>query len=187
MAYYRFAILHIWLSMDKIEVRGARTHNLQNVDVDIPLGVLVAVTGVAGSGKSSLIHGSVAGREGVVAIDQSAIKGSRRSSPGTYTGMLDPIRKAFAKANGVKPALFSANSDGACPVCKGSGVIVTQLGPMEQVETPCDVCEGKGFDEAVLVHLLGARTSSRCSICRHPTLRSSSARARRRCRRRPRS
>ena len=140
-----------------IEVRGASSHNLQDVDVDIPLGVLVAVTGVAGSGKSSLIHGSVAGREGVVAIDQGAIKGSRRSSPGTYTGMLEPIRKAFAKANGVKPALFSANSDGACPVCKGSGVIVTQLGPMEQVETPCDVCEGKGFDEAVLVHLLGGK------------------------------
>ena len=140
-----------------IEVRGASSHNLQDVDVDIPLGILVAVTGVAGSGKSSLIHGSVAGREGVVAIDQGAIKGSRRSSPGTYTGMLEPIRKAFAKANGVKPALFSANSDGACPVCKGSGVIVTQLGPMEQVETPCDVCEGKGFDEAVLVHLLGGK------------------------------
>ena len=137
-----------------IEVRGASSHNLQDVDVDIPLGVLVAVTGVAGSGKSSLIHGSVAGREGVV---EGAIRGSRRSNPGTYTGMLEPIRKAFAKANGVKPALFSANSDGACPVCKGSGVIVTQLGPMEQVETPCDVCEGKGFDEAVLVHLLGGK------------------------------
>lgn len=140
-----------------IEVRGADAHNLQDVDVDIPLGVLVVVTGVAGSGKSSLIHGSVAGREGVVAIDQGAIKGSRRSSPGTYTGMLEPIRKAFAKANGVKPALFSANSEGACEVCGGSGMIVTQLGPMEQVETPCDVCESTGFAQTVREYRLGGK------------------------------
>ncbi|WP_344069942.1 excinuclease ABC subunit UvrA [Microbacterium sediminicola] len=140
-----------------IEVRGADAHNLTGVDVDIPLGVLVAITGVAGSGKSSLIHGSVAGREGVVSIDQGAIKGSRRSSPATYTGMLEPIRKAFAKANGVKPALFSANSEGACPVCNGSGVIVTQLGPLETAETPCDVCDAKGFADTVLEYTLGGK------------------------------
>ncbi|SEE08813.1 ATP-binding cassette domain-containing protein [Ruania alba] len=138
-----------------IEVRGARAHNLTGVDVDIPTGVLTVITGVAGSGKSSLIHGSVAGREGVVAIDQSAIKGSRRSNPATYTGLLDPIRKAFAKANGVKPALFSANSEGACPACKGAGVIYTELGFMDTVESPCEECEGKRFQPAVLDYTLG--------------------------------
>ena len=138
-----------------LEVRGARTHNLKNVDVDIPLGVLVVVTGVAGSGKSSLIHGSVSNREGVVAIDQSAIRGSRRSNPATYTGLLEPIRKAFAKANGVKPALFSANSEGACPTCNGAGVIYTDLGIMAGVSTPCEDCEGRRFQAAVLEYKLG--------------------------------
>ncbi|UFU08262.1 ATP-binding cassette domain-containing protein [Ruania halotolerans] len=138
-----------------IEVRGAASHNLQGVDVDIPTGVLVVVTGVAGSGKSSLIHGSVAPLDGVVAIDQGAIKGSRRSNPATYTGLLDPIRKAFAKANGVKPALFSANSEGACPACKGAGVIYTELGFMDTVESPCEECEGKRFQAAVLEYTLG--------------------------------
>ncbi len=128
-----------------LEVRGASTNNLQDVDVDIPLGVLVVITGVAGSGKSSLIHGSVAGRDGVVAIDQGAIRGSRRSNPATYTGLLDPIRKAFAKANGVKPGLFSANSEGACPNCNGAGVIYTDLAMMAGVATPCEECEGKRF------------------------------------------
>src|SRR5690606_18137013 len=140
-----------------MEVRGASTHNLQDVDVDIPLGVLVVVTGVAGSGKSSLIHGSVVGRDDVVAIDQGAIKGSRRSNPATYTGLLEPIRKAFAKANGVKPALFSANSEGACPTCKGAGVIYTELGFMDTVESPCEECEGKRFQASVLAHRLGGR------------------------------
>lgn len=138
-----------------LEVRGADTHNLQKVDVDVPLGVLTVVTGVAGSGKSSLIHGSVVGRDGVVAIDQAAIKGSRRSNPATYTGLLEPIRKAFAKANAVKPALFSANSEGACPTCKGSGVIVTELGFMDTVSTPCEDCGGKRFQAAVLDYRLG--------------------------------
>ncbi|HWU59741.1 MAG TPA: excinuclease ABC subunit UvrA [Microbacteriaceae bacterium] len=138
-----------------LEVRGAGTHNLRNVDVDIPLGVLVVMTGVAGSGKSSLIDGSVAGREGVVAIDQGAIKGSRRSNPATYTGLLEPIRKAFAKANGVKPALFSSNSDGACPTCKGAGVIYTDLGVMAGVATSCEECEGKRFQASVLEYHLG--------------------------------
>nr|WP_109505781.1 excinuclease ABC subunit UvrA [Nocardioides speluncae] len=133
-----------------LEVRGANTHNLQDVDVDIPLGVLTVVTGVAGSGKSSLIHGSVAGGEGVVTIDQGAIKGSRRSNPATYTGLLEPIRKTFAKANGVKPALFSANSEGACPTCKGAGVIITELGFMDTVSTPCEDCGGKRFQASVL-------------------------------------
>ncbi|WP_144796086.1 excinuclease ABC subunit UvrA [Microbacterium paludicola] len=142
---------------ETIEVRGAATNNLRDVDVDIPTGVLTVVTGVAGSGKSSLIHGSVSGREGVVSIDQSAIKGSRRSNPATYTGMLEPIRKAFAKANGVKPALFSANSEGACPSCKGSGVIVTQLGFMDTIETPCEDCEGKRFQSAVLDYKLAGK------------------------------
>jgi excinuclease UvrABC ATPase subunit len=133
-----------------LEVRGATTHNLRDVDVDIPLGVLAVVTGVAGSGKSSLIHGSVSPRDGVVAIDQSAIKGSRRSNPATYTGLLEPIRKVFAKANGVKAALFSANSEGACPTCNGNGVIYTELGFMETVATPCEDCDGKRFQAAVL-------------------------------------
>ncbi|GHG40135.1 excinuclease ABC subunit A [Sinomonas cellulolyticus] len=140
-----------------LEVRGASSHNLRDVDVDIPLGVLTVVTGVAGSGKSSLIHGSVAGRDGVVVIDQSAIKGSRRSNPATYTGVLEPIRKAFAKANGVRAALFSANSEGACPVCNGAGVIYTDLGFMDTVSTPCEECGGKRFQAAVLEYLLNGR------------------------------
>src|SRR5213076_1089930 len=131
-----------------------------DVDVDIPLGVLVVVTGVAGAGKSSLIHGSVSGRDGVVAVDQAAIKGSRRSNPATYTGLLDPIRKAFAKANGVKPALFSANSEGACPNCNGAGVIYTDLAMMAGVATVCEVCEGKRFQASVLEHLFGGRDIS---------------------------
>ena len=143
-----------------VEVRGAGLHNLQDVDVDIPLGVLVVVTGVAGSGKSSLIHGSVSGRDGVVAVDQAAIKGSRRSNPATYTGLLDPIRKAFAKANGVKPALFSANSEGACPTCNGAGVVYTDLGMMAGVATVCDECDGKRFQASVLEHHLGGRDIS---------------------------
>jgi len=143
-----------------LEVRGASTHNLKDVDVDIPLGVLVVVTGVAGSGKSSLLQGSVAGREGVVSVDQSPIRGSRRSNPATYTGLLDPIRKAFAKANGVKPALFSANSEGACPACNGNGVIYTDLAMMAGVATTCEECEGKRFQAAVLEHKLGGRDIS---------------------------
>src|SRR3712207_5381625 len=131
----------------KLEIRGATEHNLQDVDVDIPLGVLVVVTGVAGSGKSSLIAGSVSGREGVVSIDQAPIRGSRRSNPATYTGLLDPIRKAFAKANGVKPALFSANSEGACPACNGAGVIYTDLVMMAGVATPCKSEERWGGKE----------------------------------------
>jgi excinuclease UvrABC ATPase subunit len=140
-----------------LEVRGASTHNLRDVDVDIPLGVLCVVTGVAGSGKSSLIQGSVAQRDGVVVIDQGAIKGSRRSNPATYTGALEPIRKAFAKANGVKPALFSSNSEGACPTCNGAGVIFTDLGIMATVESTCEECEGKRFQAAVLEYRLGGR------------------------------
>ncbi|MFC1409472.1 ATP-binding cassette domain-containing protein [Streptacidiphilus sp. N1-12] len=147
-------------STGSLEVRGASTHNLRDVDVDIPLGVLAVVTGVAGSGKSSLIHGSVAGRDGVVTIDQGAIKGSRRSNPATYTGLLDPIRKAFAKANGVKPALFSANSEGACPTCNGAGVIYTDLAMMAGVATVCEECEGKRFEASVLEYRFGGRDIS---------------------------
>jgi excinuclease UvrABC ATPase subunit len=143
-----------------LEIRGASTHNLQGVDVDIPLGVLVVVTGVAGSGKSSLIHGSLSGRDGVVTVDQGAIRGSRRSNPATYTGLLDPIRKAFAKANGVKPALFSANSEGACPTCNGAGVIYTDLAMMAGVATVCEECEGKRFQASVLEYHLGGRDIS---------------------------
>jgi excinuclease UvrABC ATPase subunit len=143
-----------------LEVRGAATHNLRDVDVDIPLGMLVVVTGVAGSGKSSLIDGSVAGRDGVVSIDQGAIHGSRRSYPATYTGLLDPIRKAFAKANGVKPALFSANSEGACPTCNGAGVVYTDLGMMATVATTCEECEGRRFQASVLEYRLGGRDIS---------------------------
>ncbi|HEY3674173.1 MAG TPA: excinuclease ABC subunit UvrA [Acidimicrobiia bacterium] len=145
---------------EAMAVRGARTNNLQNVDLDIPLGVLVVVTGVAGSGKSSLIRGSVSGRDGVVTVDQTAIRGSRRSNPATYTGLLDPIRKAFAKANGVKPALFSANSEGACPNCNGAGVIYIDLGIMAGVAMPCEVCCGKRFDAAVLEYTFGGRDIS---------------------------
>ncbi|MCV7151134.1 excinuclease ABC subunit UvrA [Mycolicibacterium pyrenivorans] len=140
-----------------LEIRGADTHNLSGVDVDIPLGVLVVITGVAGSGKSSLVDGSLVGRDGVVSIDQSPIRGSRRSNPATYTGLLDPIRKAFAKANGVKPALFSSNSEGACPACNGAGVIYTELGVMATVESTCEECEGRRFQAAVLEYTLGGR------------------------------
>ena len=140
-----------------LEIRGACTHNLHGVDVDIPLGVLVVITGVAGSGKSSLIDGSLAGRDGVVSVDQSPIRGSRRSNPATYTGLLDPIRKAFAKANGVKPALFSSNSEGACPTCNGAGVIYTELGVMATVESTCEECEGRRFQAAVLEYTLCGR------------------------------
>src|SRR6185437_7348696 len=143
-----------------MEIRGATEHNLRDVDVDIPLGVLVVVTGVAGSGKSSLIQGSVSGREGVVTIDQGAIRGSRRSNPATYTGLLDPIRNAFAKANGVKPALFSANSEGACPNCNGAGVIYTDLAMMAGVATTCEECEGKRFDASVLDYRFGGKDIS---------------------------
>ncbi|MET7455770.1 excinuclease ABC subunit UvrA [Streptomyces sp. NPDC005574] len=143
-----------------LEVRGARKHNLRDVDVDIPLGVMVVVTGVAGSGKSSLVHGSVPAGAGVVSVDQGAIRGSRRSNPATYTGLLDPIRKAFAKANGVKPALFSANSEGACPTCNGAGVVYTDLAMMAGVATTCEECEGKRFEASVLDHHLGGRDIS---------------------------
>jgi excinuclease ABC A subunit len=143
-----------------LEVRGADAHNLKDVDVDIPLGVLVVVTGVAGAGKSSLIHGSVSGRDGVVAVDQTPIRGSRRSNPATYTGLLDPIRTAFAKANGVKPALFSANSEGACPNCNGAGVIYTDLAMMAGVAATCEDCEGKRYQASVLEYHLGGRDIS---------------------------
>jgi excinuclease UvrABC ATPase subunit len=143
-----------------LEVRGADLHNLRGVDVDIPLGVVVVLTGVAGSGKSSLVDSSIAGREGVVVVDQSTIKGSRRSNPATYTGLLEPIRKAFAKANGVKPALFSANSEGACPTCNGAGVVYTELGFMETVGTTCEDCEGKGFEPSVLEYRFGGKDIS---------------------------
>ena len=140
-----------------LEIRGASTHNLRDVDVDVPTGVLVVVTGVAGSGKSSLVHGALARRDGVVTIDQTAIRGSRRSNPATYTGLLEPVRKAFAKANGVKPALFSANSEGACPVCNGAGVIYTDLAMMAGVATTCEVCEGRRFQASVLEYRLGGK------------------------------
>jgi len=143
-----------------LEIRGADAHNLQGVDVDVPTGVLTVVTGVAGSGKSTLIHGSLSPRDGVVAIDQGAIRGSRRSNPATYTGLLEPIRKAFAKANGVKPALFSANSEGACPACNGAGVIYTDLGMMAGIATPCAECGGKRFDQSVLEYRLGGKDIS---------------------------
>ena len=145
-----------------MEIRGATRNNLADVDVDvdIPTGVLTVVTGVAGSGKTSLIHGDLAGRDGVVMVDQAGIKGSRRSNPATYTGLLDPIRKAFAKANGVKPGLFSANSDGACPTCRGVGVVFTELGVLETVETPCEECQGRRFQDAVLEHTLGGKNIS---------------------------
>ncbi|TFC06331.1 ATP-binding cassette domain-containing protein [Cryobacterium mannosilyticum] len=143
-----------------LEIRGATAHNLQSVDVDVPLGVLVVVTGVAGSGKSSLVHGSIPAGDNVVSIDQGAIRGSRRSNPATYTGLLDPIRKAFAKANGVKPALFSANSEGACPACNGAGVIYTDLAMMAGVATTCEECDGKRFQASVLEYHLGGRNIS---------------------------
>lgn len=151
---------HVRSPTGVLQVRGASTNNLQDVDVDVPLGVLVVVTGVAGSGKSSLIHGSVAGHDGVVTIDQGAIRGSRRSNPATYTGLLEPVRKAFAKANGVKPALFSANSEGACPVCNGAGVVYTDLGIMAGVSSTCEVCEGRRFLAEVLEYRLGGRDIS---------------------------
>ena len=143
-----------------LEIRGASEHNLRDVDVDLPLGVLVVVTGVAGSGKSSLVHGSLRGRDGAVVVDQAPIRGSRRSNPATYTGLLEPIRKAFAKANGVKPALFSANSEGACPNCNGAGVVYTDLAMMAGVATPCEVCEGKRFSADVLEYHFGGRDIS---------------------------
>jgi excinuclease UvrABC ATPase subunit len=143
--------------VDTLEIRNATRHNLQDVSVDVPLGVMCVVTGVAGSGKSSLIHGSMPKNAGVVSIDQTAIRGSRRSNPATYTGLLDPIRTAFAKANGVKPGLFSANSEGACPTCNGNGVIYTDLGIMETVATPCEECEGKRFGASVLEYKLAGR------------------------------
>ena len=147
-------------SSGTMEIRAASTHNLKDVDVDIPLGVLAVITGVAGSGKSSLIHGSVDGRDGVVVIDQGAIRGSRRSNPATYTGLLDPVRKAFAKVNGVKAALFSSNSEGACPTCNGAGVIYTELGVMATVESTCEECEGKRFQAEVLDYKLGGKNIS---------------------------
>jgi excinuclease UvrABC ATPase subunit len=143
-----------------LEIRGAATHNLRDVNVDIPLGVLVVITGVAGSGKSSLVYGSIPAGAGVVSVDQAAIRGSRRSNPATYTGLLDPVRKAFAKANGVKPALFSANSEGACPACNGAGVIYTDLGMMAGITTTCEECEGKRYQAAVLEYHLGGRDIS---------------------------
>jgi excinuclease UvrABC ATPase subunit len=143
-----------------LEIRGASANNLRDVDVDIPLGLLVVITGVAGSGKSSLVHGSIPTNASTISIDQAAIRGSRRSNPATYTGLLEPIRKAFAKANGVKPALFSANSEGACPACNGAGVIYTELATMAAVATTCESCEGKRFQPSVLEYHLGGRDIS---------------------------
>ncbi|WP_432068530.1 ATP-binding cassette domain-containing protein [Streptomyces sp. C10-9-1] len=143
-----------------LEIRGATTHNLRGVDVDVPLGVLAVVTGVAGSGKSSLVHGSIPAEAGVVSVDQSPIRGSRRSNPATYTGLLEPVRKAFAKANGVKPALFSANSEGACPGCNGAGVVYTDLAMMAGVASTCEECEGRRYQAAVLEYRLGGRDIS---------------------------
>ncbi len=148
------------MPVGKLEIRGATANNLRDVDVDVPLGALVVVTGVAGSGKSSLVHGSVPAGDGVVSIDQAAIRGSRRSNPATYTGLLDPIRKAFAKTNGVKPALFSANSEGACPACNGAGVIYTDLAMMAGVATTCEECDGKRFNASVLEYHLNGRNIS---------------------------
>ncbi|WP_338538124.1 excinuclease ABC subunit UvrA [Janibacter terrae] len=148
---------HVRPATGTLEIRGADTHNLKDVDVDIPLGGLVVVTGVAGSGKSSLVHGALDHRDDVVIVDQAAIKGSRRSNPATYTGLLEPVRKAFAKANGVKPALFSSNSEGACPTCNGAGVIFTELGVMATVESPCEDCEGRRFQDAVLEYELAGK------------------------------
>lgn len=147
-------------STGALEIRGATSHNLRDVDVDIPLGVLTVITGVVSSGKSSLVHGSIPAGENVISVDQSPIRGSRRSNPATYTGLLEPIRKAFAKANGVKPALFSANSEGACPTCNGAGVIFTDLGMMASVSSPCEDCEGKRFQASVLDYHLGGRDIS---------------------------
>src|SRR5437016_2285155 len=144
-----------------LEIRGATSHNLRDVDVDVPLGVLIVVTSVAGSGKSSLVHGSIPAGAGVVSMDQGSIRGSRRSNPATYTGLLDPIRKAFAKANGVKPALFSANSEGACPNCNGAGVIYTDLAMMAGVATTCEECEGKRFEASVLDYRLGGNDTGK--------------------------
>jgi excinuclease UvrABC ATPase subunit len=144
----------------RLEIRGATAHNLRDVDVDIPLGVLVVITGVAGSGKSSLVHGSIPAGAGAVSIDQGTIRGSRRSNPATYTGLLDPIRTAFARASGVKPALFSANSEGACPTCNGAGVIYTDLAMMAGVATVCEECGGKRFQAEVLTYLLGGKDIS---------------------------
>ncbi|GAA3726531.1 excinuclease UvrABC ATPase subunit [Spinactinospora alkalitolerans] len=143
-----------------LSITGATLHNLKDVSVDIPLGVLTVVTGVAGSGKSSLIHGSLPGRDGVVVVDQSAIRGSRRSNPATYTGLLDPVRTAFARANGVKASLFSANSEGACPNCKGIGLVYTDLAMMAGVASVCEQCEGRRFTPEVLTHELRGKNIS---------------------------